>query len=132
MENSGLGPRVENPEGVLLKEGWFSTNRFLLEMIFDNRMKRYECLTNDSSLASANYVPFYAGLDLGRYLWDYNTSIRDSCAFDIASGLSKNLNGNECLVGITSLLEAGLVGILEDKQTSILIGVTSSCLCLNL
>ncbi|KAH1047071.1 hypothetical protein J1N35_037855 [Gossypium stocksii] len=38
------------------------------------RMEQYKCLTNNSSMASAVFVPFYAGLDFGRYLWDYNTS----------------------------------------------------------
>ncbi|KAH9680387.1 putative xyloglucan galactosyltransferase GT14 [Citrus sinensis] len=41
-------------------------------------MKNYECLTNDSSLASAIYVPFYAGLDLRRHLWGFKPSVRDS------------------------------------------------------
>ncbi|GFY81477.1 exostosin family protein [Actinidia rufa] len=44
---------------------------------------RYECLTNDSSLASAMYVPFYAGLDLGRYLWGFTTTVRDSASIDL-------------------------------------------------
>ncbi|XVF37857.1 hypothetical protein REPUB_Repub20aG0047200 [Reevesia pubescens] len=67
--NSGLGPKVENPQGVLSDRSWFETNQFLLEVIFHHRMKQYKCLTNDSSLASAIFVPFYAGLDVGRYLW---------------------------------------------------------------
>ncbi|TXG72923.1 hypothetical protein EZV62_001502 [Acer yangbiense] len=118
LENSGLGPRVENPEGVLMKEGWFSTNQFLLEMIFDNRMKRYECLTNDSSLASANYVPFYAGLDLGRYLWDYNTSIRDSCAFDIAKWLVEKPKWKRML-GRDHFFVGGRIGWDFRRQTDI-------------
>jgi len=39
-----------------------------LEVIFHERMKKYECLTNNSSFANAIYVPFYAGLGVGRYL----------------------------------------------------------------
>ncbi|XVF37855.1 hypothetical protein REPUB_Repub20aG0047000 [Reevesia pubescens] len=69
LMNSGLGPKVENPQGVLSDRSWFETNQFLLEVIFHRRMKQYKCLTNDSSLASAIFVPFYAGLDVGRYLW---------------------------------------------------------------
>ncbi|KAM7271383.1 hypothetical protein ACFE04_030597 [Oxalis oulophora] len=87
--NSGFGPAVKNPGRVLSKTSWYVTNQFLLEVIFRQRMKSYKCLTNDSSLASAIYVPFYAGLDVGRYLWGYNTSIRDSLPFDLVEWLRK-------------------------------------------
>ncbi|KAL5580985.1 hypothetical protein UlMin_013427 [Ulmus minor] len=76
--NFGLGLRLRNFEKVYSKSGWFGTNQFLLEVIFHNRMKNYKCLTNDSSLASAIFVPYYAGLDVARYLWGYNISMRDS------------------------------------------------------
>ncbi|KAJ6949144.1 hypothetical protein NC651_003223 [Populus alba x Populus x berolinensis] len=82
LVNSGLGHEVENFEGVLLNKSWYSTNQFLLAVIFHNKMKQYKCLTNDSSLASAIYVPFYAGLDVGRYLWGVEASIRDQSSFD--------------------------------------------------
>ncbi|XP_022761018.1 probable xyloglucan galactosyltransferase GT14 isoform X2 [Durio zibethinus] len=86
---SGIGPKVENPQGVLSDRSWFETNQFLLEVIFHQRMKQYKCLTNDSSLASAFFVPYYAGLDVGRYLWGYNTSVRDSSAYDVVNWLGK-------------------------------------------
>lgn len=90
VSNMGLGPRVENdPETVLLKKGWFATNQFTLEIIFHNRMKHYECLTKDSSLASAIYVPFYAGLDVGQFLWDFNESMRDASSFRLLKWLSQ-------------------------------------------
>jgi len=90
ISNMGLGPRVDNnPENVLSKKGWFSTNQFTLEVIFHNRMKHYECLTNDSSLASAIYVPFYAGLDVGRHLWGFNISVRDASSFSLLKWLSQ-------------------------------------------
>ncbi|KAL9297404.1 hypothetical protein ACSQ67_023300 [Phaseolus vulgaris] len=71
MSNLGLGPKVieKSKEKVLLKENWYATNQFSLEVIFHNTMKNYKCLTKDSSLASAIYVPYYAGLDVGQYLW---------------------------------------------------------------
>lgn len=91
ISNMGLGPSVDNnpAENVLLKRGWFSTNQFTLEVIFHNRMKHYECLTNDSSLASAIYVPFYAGLDVGRHLWGFNTSVRDASSFSLLKWLAQ-------------------------------------------
>ncbi|GLT97730.1 hypothetical protein SLE2022_152790 [Rubroshorea leprosula] len=87
VANLGLGPRIENSGEVLSENSWYSTNQFFLEVIFHNRMKKYECLTNDSSLASAIYVPFYAGLDLRRYLWGFRTSMRDASGVDLVKWL---------------------------------------------
>ncbi|CAN8315206.1 unnamed protein product [Cochlearia groenlandica] len=82
--NFGLGPRIPNMEGV---SGWFATNQFTLEVIFHNRMKQYKCLTKDSSLASAVYVPYYPGLDLMRFLWGPFPSMRDAAALDLMKWL---------------------------------------------
>ncbi|KAL9238769.1 hypothetical protein vseg_013147 [Gypsophila vaccaria] len=71
ITNSGLGPRLNVP-------GWFATDQFSLEIVFYNRMKKYRCLTEDSSKANAVFVPFYAGLDVGRYLWNNDSGIRDA------------------------------------------------------
>ncbi|OVA16521.1 Exostosin-like [Macleaya cordata] len=87
MSNAGLGPRIGNSQGVFSTKGWFATNQFTLEIIFHNRMKQYKCLTNNSSLASAIYVPFYAGLDIVRYLWGYNISTRDATSLDLVKWL---------------------------------------------
>ncbi|KAB1225951.1 Xyloglucan galactosyltransferase KATAMARI1 [Morella rubra] len=81
--NIGLGPTLPNSESVFSNTGWFETNQFFLEVIFHNRMKQYECLTNDSSFASAIYVPYYAGLDVARYLWYSNTSMRDAGSLEV-------------------------------------------------
>ncbi|TQE07349.1 hypothetical protein C1H46_007002 [Malus baccata] len=89
LSNMGLGPIIRNSKGKLVANGWFATNQFSLEVIFHNRMKQYRCLTNDSSLASAIFVPFYAGLDVGRYLWDYNTSVRDASPLELVKWLSR-------------------------------------------
>ena len=85
--NGGLGPRLPNFNRVYSKTGWFATNQFLLEVIFHNRMKQYKCLTNDSSLASAIFVPYYAGLDVSRYLWYSNTSMRDAASLELVKWL---------------------------------------------
>ncbi|PON95581.1 Exostosin-like [Trema orientale] len=50
-------------------------------------MKHYKCLTDNSSSATAIFVPFYAGLDLGRYLWGFNTSTRDNLSISLVSWL---------------------------------------------
>ncbi|XP_073037646.1 probable xyloglucan galactosyltransferase GT11 [Primulina eburnea] len=75
---NGLGQRLGNPQRLFLSSGWYTTHQFALEVIFHNRMKQYECLTNDSSKAAGVFVPYYPGLDIARYLWDhYNTSVKD-------------------------------------------------------
>ncbi|KAK2986342.1 hypothetical protein RJ640_026606 [Escallonia rubra] len=87
--NAGLGPPLENTEGVFSNTGWYATNQFAVDVIFSNRMKQYECLTRDSSLAAAIFVPFYAGFDIARYLWGYNTSTRDAASLDLVNWLEK-------------------------------------------
>ncbi|KAI8574347.1 hypothetical protein RHMOL_Rhmol01G0347000 [Rhododendron molle] len=87
--NCGLGPPLENVEGVFSDSGWYATNQFAVDLIFTNRMKQYECLTRDSSLAAAIFVPFYAGFDIARYLWGYNTSTRDAASLALVDWLMK-------------------------------------------
>lgn len=91
MENQGLGPEIEknSQKGVLFPNTscWYATNQFLLEVIFHNRMKKHKCLTNDSSLASAIFVPFYTGLDVSRFLWVSNLTVRDSSGKDLLQWL---------------------------------------------
>ncbi|XP_010256900.1 PREDICTED: xyloglucan galactosyltransferase MUR3-like [Nelumbo nucifera] len=89
LENGGLGPQLVDTEKVFSHKSWYVTDQFTLEVIFHERIKHYKCLTNDSSLASAFYVPFYAGLDVSRYLWGFNTSMRDSAALALMKWLTK-------------------------------------------
>ncbi|KAI3926377.1 hypothetical protein MKX01_032565 [Papaver californicum] len=68
MVNGGLGPRLVNSQGVFpTNGGWFNTDQYMLEIIFHHRMKQYKCLTPSSSLASAIYVPFYAGFEVSHF-----------------------------------------------------------------
>ncbi|KAK9944973.1 hypothetical protein M0R45_010507 [Rubus argutus] len=88
--NAGLGPPLENVEGVFEDTSWYATNQFAVDVIFSNRMKQYECLTKDSSLAAAIFVPFYAGFDIARYLWGgFNISTRDAASLDLVDWLMK-------------------------------------------
>ncbi|XAR48825.1 hypothetical protein NMG60_11031782, partial [Bertholletia excelsa] len=100
VSHMGLGPHVVNSDGVLPGNFWFATHMFLLEPIFHGRMKRYKCLTNDSSVASAVYVPFYPGLDVGRYLWDFNKTMKDAAGIELFKWLTekpewKKMNGRD-------------------------------------
>ncbi|KAI3995760.1 hypothetical protein MKX01_007239 [Papaver californicum] len=92
--NAGLGPPLENIEGVFSNTGWYATNQFAVDVIFSNRMKQYECLTKDSSIAAAVFVPFYAGLDISRYLWGHNTSTRDAASLALVDWLTKRPEWN--------------------------------------
>ncbi|XP_068658584.1 xyloglucan galactosyltransferase MUR3-like isoform X1 [Aristolochia californica] len=92
--NAGLGPPLENEQGVFSNTGWYATNQFAVDVIFSNRMKQYECLTRDSSLAAAIFVPFYAGFDISRYLWGYNISVRDSASLELVDWLTKRPEWN--------------------------------------
>ncbi|XP_027148567.1 probable xyloglucan galactosyltransferase GT12 [Coffea eugenioides] len=85
--NNGLGSELGNPAKIFSRTGWFNTHQFSLEVIFHNRMKQYECLTNDSSEAAAVYVPYYAGLDVSRHLWGSNASVRDSDSLSLIKWL---------------------------------------------
>ncbi|XP_071741241.1 xyloglucan galactosyltransferase MUR3-like [Rutidosis leptorrhynchoides] len=101
VKNNGLGPKLESSDlGVFSDNGWYATNQFTLDVIFNNRMKQYECLTNDSSMAAAIFVPFYAGFDVARYLWGYNISVRDAAPHDLVDWLQKRdewkiMNGHD-------------------------------------
>ncbi|CAH8361507.1 unnamed protein product [Eruca vesicaria subsp. sativa] len=94
LVNSGFGPPILEVEihnhttRVLTTEtgSWYSTNQFMLEVIFREKMRHYECLTNDSSLSSAIFVPFYAGFDVRRF-WGYNVKLRDELGEDLAQWL---------------------------------------------
>ncbi|KAI3890413.1 hypothetical protein MKX03_028235 [Papaver bracteatum] len=87
--NAGLGPPLENIKGVFSNTGWYATNHFAVDVIFSNRMKQYECLTKDSSIAAAVFVPFYAGLDISRYLWGHNISTRDAASLALVDWITK-------------------------------------------
>lgn len=94
VTNDGLGPPLENVDGVFSNTGWYATNQFTVDVIFSNRMKQYECLTKDSSIAAAVFVPFYAGFDIARYLWGYNISVRDSASLALQDWLMKRPEWN--------------------------------------
>lgn len=119
LGNFGFGPGIneENQEIVLLNESWFLTNQFLLEVIFHNKMKNYRCLTNDSSIASAIYVPFYAGLDIGRYLFGgVSTLVRDSSGLDLVKWLAEKPEWKK-LWGRDHFLVAGRIAWDFRRQT---------------
>ncbi|KAJ7519765.1 hypothetical protein O6H91_02G126900 [Diphasiastrum complanatum] len=68
--NGGLGQSHDNvPAEMSIGEGWYSTDAYMLEVIFHSRMRQYSCLTTDTSMADAFFVPYYTGLDALYYLY---------------------------------------------------------------
>ncbi|KAM0900995.1 hypothetical protein ACQ4PT_020274 [Festuca glaucescens] len=95
MSNAGLGPVLttvagNDTGGLIPNKGWFNTNHHALEVIFHNRIRRYECLSNDPAAATAVYVPYYAGLELNKYTCDTNASVRDAPSEDFLRWLSSS------------------------------------------
>ncbi|VFQ99601.1 unnamed protein product [Cuscuta campestris] len=84
LSDHGYGPRAAGISEILpenLAASWFWTDQFALELIYHHRMANYRCRTADPESAAAFYIPFYAGLALGKYLWpvrfNYTNDDRD-------------------------------------------------------
>ncbi|KAF6160315.1 hypothetical protein GIB67_019084 [Kingdonia uniflora] len=78
--NDGFGSRAVTLRGVVpenLTSAWYWTDQFAAEIIFHNRMMGHKCRTLEPEGATGFYVPFYAGLAVGKYLWSANYSARD-------------------------------------------------------
>ncbi|KAI4368840.1 hypothetical protein MLD38_017352 [Melastoma candidum] len=110
LSNAGLGPQIQHPGKILPRHGWYASDQFSLEVIFHNRMKQYDCLTDDPTLASAVFVPYYAGIDVARYLW-FNASakVRDSGMRDLVRWLKVKPEW-EVLGGRDHFMVAGRIG----------------------
>ena len=52
-----------------LRHAWHCTDQFPLEILHHNRMMNYRCRSLEPESATAFYIPFYAGLAVGKYLW---------------------------------------------------------------
>ncbi|KAK4792076.1 hypothetical protein SAY86_022511 [Trapa natans] len=76
LANDGFGPPATGLDGLVPREvapAWFWTDQFVLEIIFHNRMLKHRCRTTDPEKARGFYIPFYAGLEVGKYLWTNST-----------------------------------------------------------
>ncbi|KAL5727910.1 hypothetical protein ACHQM5_001052 [Ranunculus cassubicifolius] len=81
LSNDGFGRRATGLHGVVpenLVSTWYWTDQFASEIIFHNRIKGHQCRTPDPESAQAFYIPFYAGLAVGKFLWsNFSASERD-------------------------------------------------------
>ncbi|KAL3637669.1 hypothetical protein CASFOL_018117 [Castilleja foliolosa] len=78
--NHGKGAPAADLRRIMpenLAHSWYRTNQFALELIFHDRILNHKCRTTEPESATAFYIPFYAGLAVGKYLWTNNTSVRD-------------------------------------------------------
>lgn len=70
LANGGLGNSLGEASPLGQIGSWFTTDQFTAEILFHNRILQHQCLTDQMDKAAGFYVPFYAGLDVGRYLWE--------------------------------------------------------------
>ncbi|XP_010555315.1 PREDICTED: xyloglucan galactosyltransferase XLT2 [Tarenaya hassleriana] len=81
LSNEGFGKEATSLSGVIpedLVPAWFWTDQFVSEIIFHNRILNHRCRTTEPDSATAFYIPFYAGLAVGQYLWsNYTAEDRD-------------------------------------------------------
>ncbi|KAL3755868.1 hypothetical protein ACJRO7_002854 [Eucalyptus globulus] len=80
LANNGFGqPTAGRLAGIVpekLAPAWFWTDQFVSEILFHNRMLKHPCRTTEPGSAAAFYIPFYAGLAVGKYLWS-NSSAKE-------------------------------------------------------
>ncbi|KAJ4831865.1 Xyloglucan galactosyltransferase xlt2 [Turnera subulata] len=79
LENDGFGQEATGISGIVpegLAPAWYWTDQFVTEVIFHNRILNHKCRTTEPSNATAFYIPFYAGLAVGKFLWT-NSSARE-------------------------------------------------------
>ncbi|RAL40725.1 hypothetical protein DM860_008423 [Cuscuta australis] len=78
--NDGLGKKSRALTGILpvnIAAAWHDTNQFSTDVIYHRRILNYRCRTRDPESATAFYIPFYAGLAVGKYLWVEGFEKRD-------------------------------------------------------
>ncbi|WCJ36547.1 Xyloglucan galactosyltransferase XLT2 [Euphorbia peplus] len=81
LENDGFGQKATGLSGIIpenLAPAWYWTDQFVSEIIFHNRILKHKCRTTEPLNATAFYIPFYAGLAVGKFLWfNYTSKDRD-------------------------------------------------------
>lgn len=80
LSNEGLGKFATGLTGIVpenLIPAWHWTDQFAAEVIFHNRILSHKCRTMEAESAAGFYIPFYAGLAVGKYLWSANSTAKD-------------------------------------------------------
>lgn len=91
--NGGYGVTATELAEIIpasLVPAWHRTNQFSSEIIFHNRIMKHKCRTTDPESATVFYIPFYAGLAVGKYLFsDSTTESRDFHAMKLIQWVQK-------------------------------------------
>lgn len=68
VSNSGLGLKATglSPVPKNLRSSWYWTDMFAGEVIYHSRILKHACRTLEPESATAFYIPFYAGLAVGK------------------------------------------------------------------
>lgn len=78
LSNHGFGqPAAAALAGIVpedLLPAWHWTDQFVTEILFHDRIINHKCRVMDPESATAFYIPFYAGLAVGKYLWLNSTA----------------------------------------------------------
>ncbi|PIN17124.1 Acetylglucosaminyltransferase EXT1/exostosin 1 [Handroanthus impetiginosus] len=80
ISNHGYGRAAAELRRILpedLHKSWYRTNQYTLEILFHHRILKHKCRTLEPESATAFYIPFYAGLAVGKHLWMNDTAARD-------------------------------------------------------
>lgn len=77
LSNHGFGRSASALAGIVpedLLPAWHWTDQFVTEIIFHNRLLNHRCRVKEPESATAFYIPFYAGLAVGKFLWLNSTA----------------------------------------------------------
>ncbi|CAN4084549.1 unnamed protein product [Withania somnifera] len=80
VSNGGLGPKANGLELIVpenLRSAWYWTDMYSAEVIYHERILNFKCRTLEPRNATAFYIPFYAGLAIGKILWFTTAKERD-------------------------------------------------------
>ncbi|KAH6760231.1 glycosyltransferase 18 [Perilla frutescens var. frutescens] len=86
VSNQGLGPRAAALSAVPenLAPAWYWTDMFAGEVLYHSRILKHKCRTTEPESATAFYIPFYAGLAVGKYLFtNYSAKQRDAACEEL-------------------------------------------------
>ncbi|PON69993.1 Exostosin-like [Parasponia andersonii] len=80
LSNQGFGQPATALSGLVpenLVPAWYWTDQFVTEVVFHNRILNHKCRVTEPESATAFYIPFYAGLAVGKYLWSNTSTAKD-------------------------------------------------------
>ncbi|XP_051115178.1 xyloglucan galactosyltransferase XLT2-like [Andrographis paniculata] len=110
--DGGYGRRATELSRILpedLADLWHRTNQFSLELIFHRRILHYACRTADHRSAAAFYIPFYAGLAVGKHLRSVDPSVRDSDCRSMIRWIMSQKHWNDYLYGVDHFTAIGRI-----------------------